>query len=112
MESTKISIDELKNVANSMETKKDQINNLYETKIKKSILYVSKTMNNNNQIQDEIEIELKKAFIDFDTNMDDLIQLLKNTIIPNYEDLSNELKYLFNKQFAKEMEKILEIKGE
>ena len=112
MENTKISIEELKKVVNNIEKKKDEINKLYETDIKKNILLIYKNINKSNNSYDTIEEDLKKGFHAFDNNMNELIQLLKNIIIPNYEDLSNELIFLFDKQFAKEIEKLLDIKGE
>ena len=57
-----------------------------------------------------LDEQFRDLFSAFDKNVDDLIYTLIDRIIPVYEDLSDNIKFLFNKQFANEFEKLLNMK--
>ena len=112
MQETKISIEELKHIANNMEQKKEDIKEIYQAKVC-SILKNGRLNKINNITEyDEIELDLKKQFEEFDSNMTELIEVLKNKIIPEYENLSDEIKNLFKNKLSKELKDLLEIRGE
>ena len=52
--------------------------------------------------------DLKKLFSELDTNVTDLTNVLLNKIIPNYENLSTEIKALFDNNFADKLTQLLE----
>ena len=104
-----VSTEEIRLIANNLISEKDEIIDLYNESLK-DILDTSELelANSNTEIRNIIE-EVKKLFTQFDNNITDLTNLLTNKIIPNYEDLTGEIKTLFNKTFASEMNNLLNI---
>lgn len=104
-----VSTEDIKLVANNLISEKDEIIDLYNESLK-DILDTSELelANSNAEIRNIIE-EIKKLFTQFDNNITDLTNLLTNKIIPDYENLTGEIKTLFNKSFASEMNNLLNI---
>ncbi len=104
-----VSTEEIRLIANNLISEKDEIIDLYNESLK-DILDTSELelANSNTEIKNITE-EVKKLFTQFDNNITDLTNLLTNKIIPNYEDLTGEIKTLFNKTFASEMNNLLNI---
>ena len=104
-----VSTEDIRLVANNLISEKDEILDLYNESLK-DILDTSELelANSNTEIRIIIE-EIKKLFTQFDNNITDLTNLLTNKIIPDYENLTGEIKTLFNKSFASEMNNLLNI---
>ncbi len=104
-----VSTEDIRLIANNLVSEKDEIIDLYNESLK-NILDTSELelANSNTEIRNIIE-EVKKLFTQFDNNITDLTNLLTNKIIPDYENLTGEIKTLFNKTFASEMNNLLNI---
>lgn len=103
----KIDMEELKKIVGAIRQKKNMIIDIYEKQIKK-ILY--KSMQYISDGQNYVEEEkLKALFSKFDNDMTNLEETLVNKIIPIYESLFDDVKGIFNDQFANEMQNLLDL---
>ena len=102
-----ISVDQLRQVAKSIDSSRNDITNLYNTNVK-TILESSKEAIVVSGLDfDEFINKFTKSFNSLDTKLGALSDVLLNKIIPNYENLGDEIKRAFNDTFASEMASIL-----
>lgn len=99
----------LREVASSIIAKKDEIMDIYNNSIIKLVTESEAKLTNKESEIIDIEESLKKLFLQFDTNVAELTYLLTNKIIPNYDNLSNDVKSLFNDKFANRLNDLLKI---
>ena len=103
-----INISDLKNISKNMHTKKNDIIDIYNKDVKELLLNSKDCIEYANQKYDELDIFFKNSFSKFSDNFDELLNILDNKVIPSYEDLSNNIKTLFNEQFAKKFENFVD----
>jgi len=106
-EKININTDDLKIISNNIITKKNQIIDIYNHRIKTIINDNEKFLMENGFTIDEIE----ELFTKLDKDITELVNVLKNRIIGNYEDLNTNLKDLFSNKFKNEIESLLDIKN-
>ena len=102
-----VSTDQLRLVAKSLIAEKTEIIDLYNKSLKDILLTSELELKNSKESIREISEELNKLFSEFDNNMTDLTSLLANKIIPEYQNLSVDLKELFSKNFGSELTDLL-----
>ena len=107
MNSEKVNIENLKLIAADIKKKKDEIITIYDMKIKTIIDYSHECIVMNGDSFERVEKEFADLFNELDLSLMNLADILSNKIIPNYEDLSLNIKEYFNNQFALELEEIL-----
>ena len=111
MKEEKVNIEKLKELSKSISNKKDTIleindNNLHQ------LLTESRTLIKTNELKlDSIEESIKYNIKELEKNLNSLIEILNNTIIPMYEESKYEIKNLFNNKLAKDVNNLLEIGG-
>ena len=104
-----IRIDDLKSISNCMKEKKDRIIQIYNEEILSLLVDSKDCIEYSNQRYDEINKSFQDCFSKFDYTFDEIISILDNKIIPSYKDLSDNLKDLFHKQFAKKFEELINL---
>ena len=111
MDKEYVDIDKIKNMAKSIDARRDEMMTLYKMKIQPLIEFSRESIKDNVSII-EIDKTFNNLFKELNVRLNELNVLLDNDIIPNYENLSSDIKELFNNQFALEMENLLNIRDE
>ena len=104
-----VNTSELRLIASDIRDRKNIIIDIYESNIKSLLLESEKRIIESGEDYEECLKTYESLFSDLDNNIDELVTTLVDKIIPVYEDLSSNIKELFNNQFAKELESILDI---
>ena len=102
-----VNIEKLKEIAFNIDKKKDEIKTLYEMQIRTLVDFSKECIAKNGDSFEKVNNEFKELFEDLDNRLSVLVDLLNNKIIPNYDDLSVNIKENFNSQFAIELENLL-----
>ena len=102
-----VNVDELRGVANDLKTRKQAISDIYESKIKPALTsseeaIVASGINFNDFIK-----TFNTIFNNLDGRLDNLVNVLNNKIIPNYDQLGSSIASSFNNDFASQMSNIL-----
>ena len=84
--------EELKVITNNIIQEKNDILDLYTESLVDILTTSEIKLTNYSKEVNDVSKELKKLFSEFDTNVTDLTNVLLNKIIPNYENLSTEIK--------------------
>lgn len=100
--------EELKVITNNIIQEKNDILDLYTESLVNILTTSEIKLTNYSKEVNEVSKELKKLFSELDTNVTDLTNVLLNKIIPNYENLSTEIKALFDNNFADKLTQLLE----
>lgn len=100
--------EELKVITNNIIQEKNDILDLYTESLVDILTTSEIKLTNYSKEVNEVSKELKKLFSELDTNVTDLTNVLLNKIIPNYENLSTEIKALFGNNFADKLTQLLE----
>ena len=100
---------DLKKITNNLIKEKNEIMDLYNESLKDILTTSQKELIKSKEDIVGISDELKKLFTRFDSDISELTNLLLTKIIPEYENLSVEIKELFNKTFASELGNLLDI---
>ena len=107
MASLYVSPDELRTVAQSLQTKRTQLQNIYNTKVR-SIMEQSKEAIQISGLDfNEFNTQFANAFTTLEDRLNTLSTALTNQIIPNYESLNSSIVKAFNIDFANQMNDIL-----
>lgn len=104
-----VKIEELRMAAIDIKNKRDSIMNAYESTIKKILNQSEECIKEAGQDYNEVTSNFKNLFSSFDASITELTDVLTNKIIPNYEDLIENINNSFNHKFASEMKRILEL---
>jgi uncharacterized protein YukE len=105
----KVSTEGLKSVAQDMNSKKEEIMNIYNGTLKQIIESSKECISTSGLDFDAVNSVFARTFKNLDTSISQLSDVLLNKIIPSYEDLSSDIRYAFNNEFADEMSKLLGI---
>ncbi|MBQ6497497.1 MAG: hypothetical protein IJI58_02145 [Bacilli bacterium] len=100
---------DLRKITNNLIKEKNEIMDLYNESLKDILTTSQKELIKSKEDIVGISDELKKLFTRFDSDISELTNLLLTKIIPEYENLSVEIKELFNKTFASELGNLLDI---
>ena len=106
---TIISLEDLKYIASNITEKRREIMDTYNSSLKGLLIESDKCLRQAGKSFEEEDMEFKRLFTAFDKSVTELTEVLTNKIIPGYENLSEELRHLFNKQFAGEIARLLEL---
>ncbi len=102
-----VSTEELRQVAEDLRNKKEEILNIYNTKII-SILEESKEAISASGLNfDDFKSTFSQVFGRIDTKITSLSNALTNTIIPKYDELNSYVGNAFNNDFANQMGELL-----
>ncbi len=102
-----VSTEDLKAVANSLNTKKNEITNIYNTKVKPVMEQSKEAITVSGLNFDEFNRQFSNAFTSLANEIGSLSNALTTKIIPNYNDLSQSIRNAFNNDFANQMNTIL-----
>ena len=109
VDSLKVNTDGLKSVAQDMNAKRDEIMNIYNGTLKQIIESSKECISTSGLDFDMVNSVFERTFKNLDTSISQLSDVLLNKIIPSYEELSAEIRYAFNTEFADEMSNLLGI---
>ena len=106
MSTLSVNTSELQNVAQRLLTEKEEVNNIYNNKVK-AIIEASKEAIIASKLDfEDISKQFEIAFTNLETNLLNLSNALSNKIIPQYENLDNSIATSFNSDFANKMREI------
>lgn len=105
----KSELEDLKYTASNIIQKKNEIMNLYNNSVKQIVLASDKCIKANGDTSTNVYSSFEEAFNKFDNEMNDLIEILINDILPKYDELYSDLSYLFNKQLMNKMSDLLNV---
>lgn len=102
-----VSTEGLKEIANNINTKRDEIATLYKNSITKVLTESKDAISISGINFDEFLSKFGKTFETLDTRLGELSNVLVNQIIPNYDEINVQIKQIFNQDFANQMNDIL-----
>ena len=102
-----VDTNQLNTVAINLKQKKEDILNLYNTKVKLILDTSEDAIIVSGLNFNEFETYFAKAFTDLANEIEILSSALQNQILPRYDNLSISIKNAFNKDFASQMQVIL-----
>ena len=102
-----VSIDELRMVAQSLRKQNEELQSQYTGTIKSVLDSSAACLNVAGVDISSINSAYSKVFSDINTGMEQLIDVLENSVIKNYSELSEALKKMFNSDFKNKMEELL-----
>lgn len=102
-----VSADDLRQVAANLQTKKEEILNVYNSKVKAVMEESKEAIVISGLNFDEFNEQFRKAFVNLSDRLDSLSNALTTQIIPQYENLNMSIKKAFNVDFANQMTEIL-----
>ena len=107
MNESLISTEGLKEIANNINAKRDEISTLYKNSITNVLTESKEAISVSGVNYDDFMNKFGKTFEALDARLGELSEVLINQIIPNYDSLSGQIQNIFNKDFADEMNGII-----
>ena len=107
MSDIKINTSEVRAIADRLDSKKEQIMNVYKNKLIPLIESSEDCLKVSSLSYDEVINSFNSVFNSLDQRMNELTSVLKNKIIPEYENAAGVIRNSFNNTFADEMRSIL-----
>lgn len=106
----KVTTAELRKVLSSLKTERDTMNKVYTSQIK-GVLETSQTCFQVAGLDYQSIINaIDTTFKNLNTNFNNLIDVLENDVIKNYDELLDALRQQFGAQFASQMQTLLGLK--
>ena len=105
----KVDASGLRSVAQDINTKREEIMNVYTGSLKQIIESSKQCISTSGLDFDQVNSVFAKTFSSLDSSLAELSDVLINKIIPSYEDLSSEIRSAFNSEFADQLSSILGI---
>ncbi len=102
-----VSTEDLRQVANNLNNKKNEIMNIYNSKVKPVMQQSKEAITVSGLNFEEFNRQFNQAFTNLANEIGSLSNALTNKIIPNYNDLSQSIRNAFNNEFANQMSTIL-----
>ena len=102
-----VDLDELKEVANEIKTRKEAISSIYNSKIKPALKNSEEAIVASGLNFSDFTETFNTIFASLDGRLNNLVDVLDKKIIPNYSELSLNISNAFNNEFASEMSNIL-----
>ena len=106
---TYISLDALKGIASSLQSQKDQISQSFNGDILPAIKASADCFKVSGLNLNEIVSSFSTTFNNVNSNLNDLINILNNTVIKNYSDTADAIRQNFNVTFANQLRSILNL---
>ena len=106
-----ISLGELKSIAKSLETERQQINSTYKSKIIPVLESSKKCFFVAGLDTQEIIENFNSIFNDTDTRLTNLINVLNNNVIAEYSEIAQAITKMFNSDFASKLRSLLNLKN-
>ena len=107
MSDIKINTSEVRAIADRLDSKKEQILNVYKNRLIPLIQSSEDCLKVSNLSYDEVIDSFNSVFNALDQRMNELTNVLRNKIIPEYENAASAIRNSFNNNFADEMRSIL-----
>ena len=102
-----VSTDGLRDIATSINAKREEISTLYKNTITNILTESREAIAISGINYDEFLSKFGKTFDTLDTRLGELSEVLTNKIIPGYDEMNGQLKQVFNNDFATEMNDIV-----
>ena len=106
----KVTTSELKKVLSSLKTERDTLNNVYNSQIKEILESSQSCFQIAGLDPSQISSTIESTFKTLNSNFNDLIGVLDNNVIKNYDELLTALNQKFGAQFASQMQNLLGLK--
>jgi len=107
MSDIKINTSEVRAIADRLDSKKEEMLNVYKSRLIPLLKSSEECLKVSNLSYDEVINSFDSVFNSLDQRMSELTNVLKNKIIPEYENAANAISNSFNNTFAEEMRSIL-----
>lgn len=107
--SVSVSTEGLQDVAKNLLTKRDEINDVYNSKIKNIFENSKEAIVVSGLDYSQVEQSISKSFQELDTSLEKLSKALTDEIIPNYNSLAQTISKYFNSDFASDVQSILNL---
>jgi uncharacterized protein YukE len=98
---------EVRAIANSLSSKKEELNNIYRSRLAPLLRSIDEYLRVSGLSYDEVVSSFDNVFNSLDQRMGDLSGILINKIIPEYENAAAAINNSFNNTFANEMRTVL-----
>lgn len=103
----KVNIDSLKKLAEDLEKKRKVVVDSYEKKLKTIIIDNAHALDVQGITSEKEQEKIVKLVNDFDKCIGDLIDVLNNKIIPNYEETKDGINLLFSNELLENIGDLL-----
>lgn len=104
---SKITLDEVKVVLNSLKEQRETISSVYNSEISTVLESSSSCLTVAGLDYSQIIDTFNSTFTKLDERYYALIDVLENNVIKNYDELVTVIRQMFNDTFAKQMEELL-----
>ncbi len=106
-----VSLDELKQIANSLESQREQIYNTYNNKVKVVLQNTDKCFKVAGLKTADILNSFNTTFKSINDGLSGLVNVLNNNVIPQYNEIAIAIQQMFNRDFASQMTELLSLNG-
>ncbi len=106
-----VSLDELKQIANSLESQREQIYNTYNNKVKVVLQNTDKCFKVAGLKTTDILNSFNTTFKNINDGLSGLVNVLNNNVIPQYNEIAIAIQQMFNRDFASQMTELLSLDG-
>ena len=107
MSDIKINTGEVRAIADRLDSKKEEIISVYRSRLLPLLKSTEECLKVSSLSYDEVFNSFDSVFNTLDHRMTELTSILKNKIIPEYENSASAISSAFNNTFAEEMRSIL-----
>ena len=107
MATESVSIDSLKEAAAKLEKQRKNIINTYKKKVVPVLDSSKECLKVSGVDIEETKTKFNKVYDDLDKKLEKLFSVLNDKVIPNYSELVDILRDLFNKEFATEFQNLI-----
>ena len=110
MNESGVSIDlaELKSIANSIQTQREEIQKIYSGPIVSVLNASNQCFSISGLNLNKIYDEFNKCFQSIDLHLGNLEEVLNNNVIKNYSEVQTAIKQMFNNEFASKFSSLLD----
>lgn len=107
---TYVSISELKAIAKSLDNQRDQIYTTYKNKVVPILESSEKCFYIAGLNTKEIITNFNSIFNNVNTRLTNLVNVLNNDVIAQYNEIASAISQMFNRDFASRLRELLDLK--
>lgn len=107
---TYVSISELKAIAKSLDNQRDQIYTTYKNKVVPVLESSEKCFYIAGLNTKEIITNFNSIFNNVNTRLTNLVNVLNNDVIAQYNEIASAISQMFNRDFASRLRELLDLK--
>lgn len=107
MATTSVSIDSLKEAATKLEKQRSNIMNTYKKKVVPVLDSSKECLKVSGVDTEETKASFNNVYNNLNKKLEKLVSVLNDKVIPNYSELVDILRDLFNKEFAAEFQNLI-----